>query len=128
MAIDPRHLASGAALKAGLVPQAPTKPRKPPGSRSFEQARDRAWNSSPEIIDLKRTLTKAGQTVGSHRQWAALHTQLINCIPKNDRAARWSLSLSVNITLADEAAAKGDDATYQLAMRRLWTAMSLIDL
>lgn len=80
------------------------------------------------MIALKQALTKAGETVGSHQQWAALQTQLVSCIPKDDRGVKWHMALSANITLADSAAFIGNDENYQLAMRRLWTAMSLIDL
>ena len=118
---------SGAAPSAAPSSQAPAEDPRSAGTL-LAAARAHARNSSPEMIALKQTLTKAGETVGSHQQWAALQTQLSNCIPTDERGAKWHLALSANITLADAAAAKGDDTNYQLAMRRLWTAMSLIDL
>jgi len=121
-----RQFVPGAVSVADSSPQAAPASR-PTGGALLAAARARAWNYSPRVVQLKRALTEAGKLVGGEKQWPQLRAQVLDCIPKDERAAKLRLALDDNIQRADQASVKGDGDAYKLAMRRLWTAFAFLD-
>ena len=117
----------GSVSTGATHPQSAPSGAKPTGGVLLAEARARAWNSSPQMLQLKAALSEAGKTVGSEKQWPQLQAQLSACLPTNDRVKTLGLAIDAALKLAVDAAATGNGDAYRLAMRRLWTATNFVD-
>jgi len=79
-----------------------------------------------DLDHLKDQLSIAIGHPGKHQEWAALLDTVRNSVPPEHRSL--GLAFTKALALADESAAKGDQANYVLGLRRLWTAFSMLQL
>lgn len=79
-----------------------------------------------ELDGLKDRLSHALSEPGAPPEWMALLATVRSSIPPAH--ASLGLAFTKALALAEDSAAKGDKANYQLGLRRLWTAFSMLQL